>query len=175
MLDDIDRQQAYLGTLVSDPGRNRIAVLSTRAPRIEIFSAAGGVLMETEGPYPFVPDYRFDRRGEFMAGPRNRHAYPSASATDGQILALFSGRAEAHFRGWSGSHGEFLHVFDWDGEFQRAFRLDREVLRIAVDPAGGRLYALTDHPEPAVVVFSLGRGASSRRAGEIWGCAVRGA
>jgi len=148
-------QQAYMGTLVTSPSRHRIAVLSRRASRIEIYDGAGDLLEVFDGPHVFDADYRVDRQGQYMAGLLNRHGYSSAAATDDYIFAAFSGRAEAHFRGWSGSHAEFVHVFTWDGELDRVLVLDREVLAIAVDPSGSTLYALTDFPEPALLRFPL--------------------
>lgn len=148
-------QQAYMGTLASNPSGTRIAVVTNRASQLEIYDSDGELLSRTDGPFPFGPDYRVGRQGDYERGIRHREGYPSVAATEDRIYALFSGRAEAHFRGWSLSHGEFVHVFNWSGELKSVFKLDREVLRIALDNDASTLFAVTDTPTPSVLRFRL--------------------
>lgn len=148
-------QQAYQSILIPRPDGKRFAVLTNRASQIEIYDEDGRLLSSTDGPYAFPVDYLVHRRDGYMAGPRNRFGYSSGAATNERIFALFSGRAEGHFRGWRGSHAEFLHVLDWNGQIEQVFRLDREVLQIALGESGTRLYALTDYPEPAILTFEI--------------------
>lgn len=151
----IIRQQAYQSYLALNPARTRIAVLTRLATAIDIYDERGNHLATAEAPYRFPVDYLIDNEGNFMAGMRNRHGYKGVATTDDSIFALFSGRAEAHFRGMSGAHGEFVHEFNWDGELKRVFRLNQEVLDITVDEMGATLYAITERPQPAVLVFSV--------------------
>jgi hypothetical protein len=48
---------------------------------------------------------------------------------------------DAEYEGYSGSSGEFVHVFDWEGRLGSVFRLDQEIHQIAVDQDGSVLYA----------------------------------
>lgn len=151
----VNRQQAYQAYLTLNPARTRVAVATRLAGDIDIYDVEGGHLAQAATPYSFPVDYMTDEEGSFMPGPRNRHGYQGVTASDSAIFALFSGRAEAHFRGMAGSHSEFVHVFDWNGNLERVFRLDREVLDIALDETGSELYAITERPQPAVLVFSV--------------------
>lgn len=148
-------QQAYQGFLALNPARTRAVVATRLSSDVEIYDTAGALLARGQAPYPFGVDYMVDEDGEFMAGPRTRFGYQSVAATDSLIYALFSGRAEAHYRGVRGGHAEFVHLFGWDGSLRGVLRLDREVLAIAVDPAATELYAVTENPQPAVLVFPL--------------------
>jgi hypothetical protein len=129
-------------------------VATMRSSEADIYAISGELLGRAQSPYEFAIDYMLDG-GEFMAGPRTRKGYSSVAASDSLVFALFSGRAEAHFPGRHGSHGEFVHVFDWDGRLDRVIRLDREVVGIATDRTGSKLYAITERPESAVLVFSI--------------------
>jgi hypothetical protein len=148
-------QQAWMGRMATNPAGTRIAVVTMNAGQLEIYDAAGDLLSRTDGPFPFDPDYRVGRQGDFERGIRHRTGYSSVAATEDRIYALFAGRAEAHFRGWKLSHGEFIHVFDWSGELDRVFSLDREVLRIALDQDASAIFAITDTPTPAVLRFPI--------------------
>jgi hypothetical protein len=149
-------QQAYLGMLAADPSGTRIAVVTIHAGQLEIYDALGNLLIQTDGPFSFGPELTAGRQGDPERGPRYRSGYSSVAATDDHIYALFAGRAEAHFRGgWSRSYAEFVHVFTWDGELERVFKLDREVIRIALDRDGSDLLALTDTPTPGVLRFRV--------------------
>jgi hypothetical protein len=150
----IRRQQAHFAHLAADPSRTRAIAATRLSSQADIYTVSGDFVGRAESPYEFTVDYMTDG-GEFMAGPRTRNGYQSVAATDSLVFALFSGRAEVHFMGMHGSHAEFVHVFDWDGHLDRVIRLDSEVLRIATDKTGSKLFAITERPEPAVLVFSL--------------------
>lgn len=149
------RQQAHHAFLALSADQRRIAVVTRLTTDVDIYGTSGEHLARAETPYDFAVDYMLDEGGNFMPGPRNRHGYQGVTASDSAIFALFSGRAEAHFRGMSGIHSEFIHVFDWEGNLTRVLQLDREVLEIAIDPTGSRLYAITERPQPAVLVYSV--------------------
>lgn len=146
------RQQAYQSVVASAPSGERFALLTRRASRLEIYARDGQLLHAGEGPYEFDVDYESDS-GNYSPGWLNRNGYQAVAATEERIFALFSGRAEAHYRGMSGQHAEHIHVFDWNGELQKVIRLDREVLAIAVAEDLTEIYAVTERPQPAVLVF----------------------
>lgn len=83
-----------------------------------------------------------------------RFGYVAVAATDDRIYALFSGRITAAF-GREAPYGEYVHVYDWNGEMQGVLKLDRASVGIAVDPEGEALYATTEDPRPAVRAYSL--------------------
>jgi hypothetical protein len=81
-------------------------------------------------------------------------AYVDVTATSQSIFGLFSGRSFSGSK-LRASFGDCVHVFGWDGAFQGAFRLDGDVIAIAVTQDGSALYALRHDPRPALVRFDL--------------------
>lgn len=154
-------QHAYQSQLALDSERERIVLAWWRGGGFEVFRSDGQRLLAFDGPFPFTPDYTVDEgaRGPIMrAGWENRYGYLDVGATDSSIVALFSGRSEAHFRSdaWI---GEYIHVFTWQGELTEVYRLDRAVHNIALSPRADVLYAAVGvDPEsggPAVIEFDL--------------------
>lgn len=138
--------QASQAILAAHPERRRFAIANRYVSWIE--------LLEVDGP-----------PGAVIAGPiavnrdrpsveLDRFAYIDVAATRRHIVALFSGRERKDF-GSRASFGACLHVFDWEGAFEGAFRLDSDVLAIATDGEGDFVYALRHDPLPAVVRFAL--------------------
>jgi hypothetical protein len=81
-------------------------------------------------------------------------AYVDVTVTATSIYGLFSGRAAAR-SGQRASFGDCIHVYGWDGTFQRRLRLDGDVIAIAVAEDESALYALRHEPRPALVRFDL--------------------
>lgn len=81
-------------------------------------------------------------------------AYVDVAANSRSIFGLFSGRSYATFGRRTG-FGDCIHVFGWDGTFEKAFRLDGDVIAIALSDDGSALYALRHEPRPALVRFDL--------------------
>jgi len=81
-------------------------------------------------------------------------AYVDVTVTATSIFGLFAGRGVATFK-QRASFGNCVHVFGWDGTFQRGLRLDGDVIAIAVSGDGSALYALRHEPRPALVRFDL--------------------
>jgi hypothetical protein len=81
-------------------------------------------------------------------------AYVDVTVTATSVFALFSGR-DAATSGQRASFGDCVHVFGWDGTFERGFRLDGDVIAIAVTDDESAIYALRHEPRPALVRFDL--------------------
>ncbi len=89
-----------------------------------------------------------------QGGAALRFGYVEAAASRDCVFALFSGRTgEGHKR--RAHFARFVHVFDWDGNFKFALRLDVDALTITVDEQSRWLYAVRHDPEPAIVRYSL--------------------
>jgi len=81
-------------------------------------------------------------------------AYVDIAVTATSIYALFSGRDAATFR-QRASFGDRIQVFGWDGTYQRTFKLDGDVIAIAVTEDKSAIYALRHEPRPALVRYDL--------------------
>jgi hypothetical protein len=154
-------QHAYQSALAVRPDLKRVVLAHWRGGGFEVFDADGKFVSEFDGPFPFEPDFVVDRgpRGPIMRGGwNNRYGYLDVVATDSVIVALFSGRAEAHYRGdaWI---GEYVHIFSWSGELLGVFRLDRAAHNIALAKDGRTLLAAIvvdpEFHEPAIMKYIL--------------------
>jgi hypothetical protein len=151
------RQHAYQGVAVAHPSGTRVVVGNRHASKLEIYGADGALIATTDGPYPFRPKYSVGegKQPSFEAASDLRYGYLSVAATDQHILALFSGRTHYPFP-TTAVYGRYVHVFDWDGRFIKALRLDRDVHFIATGAPYTQLYAAALEPEPAVLEYPIG-------------------
>lgn len=150
-------QHAWQGRMEPRPDGGRLAVGSRHAGRLEIFAADGRLVRRAEVPFEFLPRYRVaGTNGEPRLGTGEdlRFGYLDVSVTGERIFALFSGRLRGAFAERA-PFGDHVHVFDWEGRFLEALRLDADALAIAVDPDGGTLYAVGHHPAPAARRYAL--------------------
>ena len=151
------RQHAYQGSLAVGRQGTRLAILTRHLGQLELYRRDGSLVRVTSGPYVFEPTYtvRSSRGGPVMATDVDlRFGYVAVAATDDLIFGLFSGRTREGFPG-EASFGEYVHVFDWDGNLRRVFKLDVAVLYIAIDMERGTLYAVRHNPAPAIMAYKL--------------------
>jgi hypothetical protein len=151
------RQHAYQATLVPHPSRHLLAATARHASRIEIYRADGSLVSAFDGPLRIEPRFSVERsaRGPVMAtGSDLRFGYVDAAGAKRYLFALFSGRIRHAYRNRA-IFGDFVHVFGWNGVFQKALQLDTSVITIAVDEDASVLYAVRHDPEPGVVRYSL--------------------
>jgi hypothetical protein len=125
----------------------RLAVLANRhLASIEVIDLVRGTTKTVEGP---VAMPRGSGPGALAAV-----AYVDVTATARFIFGLFSGR-DAATSGQRASFGDCVHVYGWNGTFQRGLRLDGDVIAIAVTQDESAIYALRHEPRPALVRFDL--------------------
>lgn len=150
-------QHAWMGTLVSNPRTGRLALATLHADQLEIYRPDGTLVRVARGPFRFDPQFTVEQvQGQPVMGSGDsmRFGYLSAVATADEIYLLFSGRTRGAFKGAS-SFGRYLHVYDWEGNLKRTYRLDSDILSIALSPDGTRLYGTRHEPAPAIVVFPV--------------------
>lgn len=88
------------------------------------------------------------------SGNELRFGYVAASATQGFVYGLYSGRSREELPG--GAHyGTFVHEYDWEGKLRRVFKLDAYAIGIAVDPEESTLYVSRLYPTPAILRYQL--------------------
>lgn len=151
------RQHAYQATLVPHPERHLLAAVTRHAARIELYRSDGSTVAMLDGPLPFEPRYSVGsdaRAAVLRTGDDLRFGYLDGAGSNKYIFALFSGRTREGFPGRA-NFARFVHIFNWDGTFQKALRLDHDVLSIAVDRESTTLYAVTHDPTPAILRYAL--------------------
>jgi hypothetical protein len=151
-------QHAFTGPITVSPDRQRIAMGTESADRMEIYRADGTLVRELRGSFGFDPVYEVHRQpaGNTMAtGDDLRFGYTGMASTAQFIFAMFSGQLRSEGREYS-YFGTEVHVYTWAGDRVATFRLDHRARGIAVTPDGQRLYALQWEHEPRVVQYALG-------------------
>jgi hypothetical protein len=147
--------QATQARLTAHPQSRVLALASRYTSHIELVRLASRTVETVAGPIP-VNDGR-------TTVDLDRFGYVDVAATPNRIVALFSGRESQEF-GPRATLGACLHIFDWQGTFKEAYRLDSDVLAIAASRDGELLYAIRHEPTPAVVRFTLPGGGPLRAA-----------
>lgn len=150
-------QHAYQATLAPHPDRDRVAVVTRHASQLELWAVDGSANRIVEGPLRVTPDLESSSKlssDEFVMRASGRIGYVDIAASDEFVFALFSGRTLRGFK-QAASFGRFVHVFDWEGNFLYALRLEGDAIAIAVDRASATLYAVRHDPTPAVDAYSL--------------------
>lgn len=151
------RQHAYQSVTSFNPRRGLLAVGTRHADRIEVYRPDGSLVRQWNGAGGFEPLYTvatFAGTPTFAGSDEMVHGYVDVATTEKHVYGLFSGRTRKEHGGRS-SYGEQVHVFDWDGKLQRVFRLDQDVIDIAVPEDEHTLYAVVPEPEPKVVKYRL--------------------
>lgn len=150
-------QHAYEGRMAVRPDRSLLAFGTRHADALEIYRADGSLVRRVTGATGFLPVFDTNVRAEGVSmatGDDLRVGYLDLVATQDYLFALFSGdtRKEARARTYFGKE---VHVFSWSGERIATLALDERAIAIAVDTAGGRLYAVRHDPLPNVARYRL--------------------
>ncbi len=129
-----------------------VAIAARYAARIDLYETNGDPIRAIEGPDQAEPSYRHpdDDRREFEFTEDAVYGYLEVEVHDSMIVGLYSGRNYHQDRG---IYGNYIHIFDLEGNPSATFELDTAVRSISTDGASGRLYGLTD--DKRVVAFDL--------------------
>lgn len=153
-------QHAYQSFLGVKPDGTMLVVANRHAGRLELLRPTGERVAIVRGPYYFEPVFQVAKGSDsakspiFSSGDDLRFSYVGVAVTDKAIYALFSGRIRKDPRG-EASYGQYLHVFDWSGNFVRAYDLGQPALTMDIDPSGHFLYAVRHSPDVAIMVYGL--------------------
>jgi hypothetical protein len=144
-----DPTQAFQATqaeLALRPELPVFAVASRYVSRIALVSSSGSESVTIEGPVSVNEDRPTVALDHF--------AFLDVAGTREHVVALFSGRSRDDFGGRA-VFGACLQVFDWQGVLKGAYRLDSDLIAIAVDRDESAVYGVRHDPVPAVVRFAL--------------------
>jgi hypothetical protein len=163
-------QQAFRGTIKSDPARQRFAVGARHAGLLEIFDASGQKLARARVPVEFEPRFtvnvREDRRPSMGSGNDLRFGYVDVATTEAHVYGLFSGRVRGEYPK-SATYAQEVHVFDWAGRLETVIHLDSDAIAIAVDERDESLYAIRHDPLPAIMRYELPGARGPRAVGSV--------
>ena len=151
-------QQAFMGRLAADPTRSQVAVASRHAGLIELIPLDGGPAVVAETPFPFDPEFGVqptDYGPVMIPVDHTRFGYIDVAASADRVYGLFSGRTIEAFPE-DANYAQYVHVFEWNGQFRQALQVDPGAFAITVDEEEGVLYALRHLPTPALLKYELG-------------------
>ena len=139
-------------TMEAKPDRSRLAVAFYSANRVDVFSAEGDLLGSGQGPRePHVSFHVADKKF-FWDLDENQLAYTSIASSKEAVFALYCGCVNS---APDPADRTRIHVFDWQGRFQRELMLPTGVHRIAVSEDGRTLFGAIDDPWPAITTWRI--------------------
>lgn len=129
-----------------------IALAARYAARIDIYTPDAEPVRAILGPHASEPDYRFtdDDRSEFEFTSEARYGYLDIAVHDDVITGLYSGKIH---RQDEGEYGEYIHIFDIDGNPFSVLELENEIRVISIDGTNNLIYGLTE--EERIVAYSI--------------------
>lgn len=154
------RQHAYQSLIAARPDRSQLALATRHADRLEIYQPNGELVATAQRPYSFEPRFEVQRGGNgqpvMATGDDLRFGFIALTVTADHIWAVFSGRTREEAPGRA-SLGEFVYMYNWNGELLHKFQLDSDVIGIAVDYAETAIFAVRHEPSPAILRYDLPR------------------
>lgn len=129
------------GFVVAEAGRDRILFFDANSSTIEVYSGKlASPLKVLRGPDLAMPSYRF------MTAPDGTvTVYHETKPESGYVRAVAdSSRVIAAYRYGEEPQGDFLILFDWDGNLLGAYRTSVRVETLSLSRDGKRLYVWED-------------------------------
>lgn len=139
------------------PDRTRLAVGHLDTGELLIVDLNEGVVLfeNRVGAWP-VEWETIDRGGgnvQHRLAAESLLGYARVKEADQSVAALFVGKPRKEAQLQMSFDARDVHIFDWDGNLQAAYRLDRPVTDIEV--RGRKLFGLIAEPIPQLVVWTL--------------------
>lgn len=151
-------QVAYQSILKVKPDGSFLVLAVRYADMLELYRTDGILVKRIHGPFNREPVYSVDiLNGSPVMAIDTKNSiigYIDIALTNKYIYALFSGRTidEYHEKA---AYGNYIHVFDWNGDILSIYKSDSDLLSIAVNSDESLLYAIQYYPKVSIVVYSL--------------------
>lgn len=149
-------KQVYNGYFAVNPSDKKIAFASNKTDLVEIYDLATNKTLRLKSKNGFNPMFDIVDRGDgfLIMGLRGetRIAYKFIAISRNRIYCLFSGQTmDESFNEQNAS----IHVFNWEGDFEKTIQLDRSAKSIAVDEDDHFLYSVIDTEIPTILKYRL--------------------
>lgn len=152
---DLEIIEAYRVDIVSNQ-KNRVAFCYNFTDLIEIYDKDGVLLKRMHGPANFFPHFKEYTDGVVLTAKpvegKYRAAFYNPVSVGSDFFVLFNGR-NIRDKDFSMLATQ-IFVFDWEGNPQKIFSLDRGVSSIAVDQKNKKIYGISNHPEYCIIEYS---------------------
>jgi hypothetical protein len=123
------------------PDGSRFVLARRTYGTVSIYGRRGNHVGEAKSPFPEPPPYSVNSSTGEWTLKRERYFYMDCVGTQDRFLLLFTGghaREAADLR----LSGQFVHVFDWAGDFERTLALPGFATGIALSPDNRVLYGV---------------------------------
>lgn len=148
-------KQAYDGIFKVQPKGDKIAFVSLYTDLVEIHDFSKNSTVRLKTNYDFAPLFEIVDGNKFLVmglSGETRLGYRSLYVTEKKIYALFSGQTMDESRI---EKNISIHIFNWNGEFEKSIKLDRSAASIAVDENDLFLYSVIDSEIPTILKYKL--------------------
>lgn len=136
------------------PANDKFALAYEHQDLIEIYNKDAELLHRVTGPDFFYPTFK--QIGQYDLANikgKTKRGYIKIQTTDNEIWALYSGKIESPLEGDSSYDTGLIIVFDWAGNFLRAYRLNVPIYHFCIDANGKVIYAITEENDTHIVKF----------------------
>lgn len=151
-------EEANKNVIAARPDGKRLAQAFRYAPTVYVYDGTGAFLRSVAGPVSIKQAFgeRLELGNPVMRFlPETTYCYIGITATNDNIIALFSGERPMPGREMPVMRGSQLHVLTWDGVLAEIIDLDGPVSWISASPDGRLLWAVRLRPVPAVIEYKL--------------------
>jgi len=147
-------QQLYQSRAKIHPDKSKMAVVNRYGDMLEIFDLRKKQRENTiKGPVGFGPIYKINEsRTSVQFTKDTRFGYINLDTTNDYIIALFSGAKQSEDQN---NYGDYVHVFDWNGNFIKAFRLSDKIIGLAYDEKSKSLFGTRHFPDVSIMKFDV--------------------
>lgn len=145
-------QLAWRSRATSNKEGNKFAVGYYNVDLIQLFDYLGEPHLAIRGPRDDDLKYSVEN-ARLSLDEKTIRAYIDLTSTQDHFYVLYSGRS---IKESNNNFGKHIFVFDWEGNFVRAYELDKYAFRIDVDSKNNVLYTIVPESlEPGIYKYEL--------------------
>ncbi|MFA8432935.1 MAG: BF3164 family lipoprotein [Marinifilaceae bacterium] len=156
----IFKSSAYQCILMKHPSKEFVLAANGYSPMFDIIDVSTQkIIHKRHYKYPdYVPPASNEYTGKISVPIKrtNIDGFAGVDVTEEKIYMLFSGRTYEEYKDRC-QYGNFILVYDWEGNPLKAYQVDLDLKSIAVDEKLNRIYAIAvdDEYTSKLVQYSL--------------------
>lgn len=146
-------QLAWRSTATSNKDGSKFAVGYYNVDILEIYNDSGELLETIRGPKQDKLNYSIKNK-RLSLGEYTNRSYIDLASAGSNIYALYSGKSIKESKN---NFGQYILIFDWEGNFIKSFKLDQFTFSITIDERSGTLYGIVHESlEPGIYKYKIG-------------------
>jgi hypothetical protein len=152
--DDMESPQPYLiysGTQCANPNKNYFAAACTFSDHIAFYEITENAIIPIKEYYSY--DATVEYTGRLMIKDNSVISYNWAFGTASYCYMLFSGKTHEENR--KQKVGQYIIVFDWQGNYKKTFSFDYNIYYFCVDEKSNYIYAITREEDGSSIIVKM--------------------